>query len=169
LSHALIADRSWRARPTFEKRLVDRSADRSTFVGGSRGLPSSDKQLRATWPCGPFALVAHDHRLTDRAIAFERAYVVIWKNGCLRGRGKVEKESTGGSKCGRGKQVAEKGPAFVEIPNEHTSGAKARALFCGIYGTTEVVPFRTSAPSRSFSASCALAALCVTRTYQLHV
>ena len=26
-----------------------------------RGLPSSEKQLRATWPCGPFALVAHNY------------------------------------------------------------------------------------------------------------
>src|SRR5258708_30051105 len=33
----------------------------------SRGLPSSDKQLHATrpcGPCGPFALVAHDGRQT---------------------------------------------------------------------------------------------------------
>src|SRR5580692_1240058 len=29
-----------------------------------RGLPSSEKQLRATWPYGPFALVAHNNGQT---------------------------------------------------------------------------------------------------------
>jgi hypothetical protein len=51
-------------------------------------------------------------------------------------------------------QVAEKGPISGEIRRMHTSGAKAQALFCGVYGTTEVVPFRTSTSSGFFFAAC---------------
>ena len=29
---------------------------------------------------------------------------------------------------------------LVEVPKVHAAGAKARPLFCGTYGTTEVVP-----------------------------
>jgi hypothetical protein len=40
------------------------------------------------------------------------------------------------------KQAAEKGRLSSDMPERHTSGAKARRLFCCICGTTEVVPFQ---------------------------
>jgi len=41
------------------------------------------------------------------------------------------------------KQAAERGLILGETPKEHPSGAKAMALFCGTYGTTEAVPFQS--------------------------
>src|ERR1035441_10946255 len=38
-----------------------------------------------------------------RAIAFETACVEIWKKSCMRGTEKVERDTPGGSKCGRAK------------------------------------------------------------------
>ena len=38
------------------------------------------------------------------------------------------------------KEAAEKGAFSGKMPEQHPAGAKARPLFCGIYGTTEVVP-----------------------------
>jgi hypothetical protein len=48
---------------------------------------------------------------------------------------------TGTVKSRGAEQAKEKGPNSGEIRRMHTSGAKAQALFCGIYGTTEVVQF----------------------------
>jgi hypothetical protein len=39
-----------------------------------------------------------------------------------------------------GEDVAEEGRNSGQTGKKHTSGAKARRLLCGIYGTTEVVP-----------------------------
>jgi hypothetical protein len=38
-------------------------------------------------------------------------------------------------------------------PRERFSGAKAQPLYCGLYGTTEVVPLHTSTSGPIFSAT----------------
>jgi len=48
------------------------------------------------------------------------------------------------------RQGAEKGQAG----KEHTSGAKAQPLFCGVCGTAEAVSFQNVFPQESFSAAC---------------
>jgi hypothetical protein len=51
--------------------------------------------------------------------------------------------------CGTTEQVAEKGQNMGRISQERPSVAKAKALFCRTYGTTEVVPFQSKEFFRS--------------------
>jgi NodT family efflux transporter outer membrane factor (OMF) lipoprotein len=51
-------------------------------------------------------------------------------------------------------QAAEKLWIWVENREKHPAGAKARPLFCGICGTTEVMPCYKTQPKLSFPAAC---------------
>jgi hypothetical protein len=55
---------------------------------------------------------------------------------------------------GTAEQLGEKGQIFARMPKNMPQGLKPEHYFCGIYGTTEVVPFRTLRQKSSFSPSC---------------
>jgi hypothetical protein len=55
---------------------------------------------------------------------------------------------------GTTEQAAEKLADSGKSGGKHPSVAKARRLYCCIYGTTEVVPFQNNPPLSSFSAAC---------------
>ena len=48
-------------------------------------------------------------------------------------------------------EAAEKGLISGEMPENHVAGAKAKPLFCGVCGTTEVVPCYKTSANRRFS------------------